>query len=244
MFQDTKVGFRELMLSWRISTLLWWIFTVRFWARYLLSRHQRHFSGHVLDSCWALKSYLRIALPSTTCFFHMQSPHRVSMSQFVYNHRADRIPLSAPLSAQGLSYWAPADPDSQWVQLPRTFVWSRKSFLVALLFTQLQASFPSLRKTHDNPSVLCRHHNFSQKYFRLFTACPLRNSSQLSSELLKTLKTSVTDPSLCPVCTASCKENCFISFSTQISYWFLLSAVMLNLLCHHLVDDLPPSCHS
>lgn len=110
MFQDIEVGFRELMLSWRTSTLLWWTFTIRFWARYLLSKHQRHFSGHVLDSCWALKSYLRIALPSTTCFFHMQSPYRVSMSPFMYNCRADRIPLSAPLSAQGLSYWAPADP--------------------------------------------------------------------------------------------------------------------------------------
>lgn len=98
-------------------------------------------------------------------------------------------------------------------------------------------------KTHNNPSVLCKHCNFSQKYFWFSTGCPLRNSSQLSSELLKPLKPTVTDPSLCSVCSARFKESCFLSFSKQISCWFLPSVMTLTLLCHHFVD-LPPSRHS
>lgn len=213
---------------------LWWIFSqVLGLGICFLGTKDTTFQAIVWDSSWALKSCLRIAPPSITAFFHMLSPYREATSPFVYNlhrhHRADRIPLSAPLSAQRLSYWAPADPNSRRLQFPSTVVGIRETFLKALLFAQV--TFPRVR-----PMTI---HQYSastiilaKKYFWFCIGCPLRNSSQSSSKLLKTLKPSVTNPSpLCPVCSARFKESCFLSFSTQISCWFLPSAITL-LICH------------
>lgn len=172
-----------------------------------------------------------------------QFPHlRIKHLHNLHRHRrADRIPLSALNSAQRLNYLALADsltPNScgspaRLLGAEKPF-WRPPSLLALSLMSQ----------PRDKPTALCSCCNFSQIHFWHSTGSLLRNSSQLSSALLKNLKPPPTDPSLCPVCTADYNENCFISFFTQISYWLLPSSIMLKLLCHHLFDDLPPSHHS
>lgn len=104
MFQDVAVGFRrdDAILEDQHPTVI--NLQSGFGIRNFLSRKQRHpFSDHILDSSWALKGCLRIALPSITCFFYMQSPYREAMSPFVYDlqrhHRVENPSVSTTLSS-------------------------------------------------------------------------------------------------------------------------------------------------